>query len=168
MIIFDNNSTRSLKSNFIKVLIILILVNILAYFASAESDLPPFFLNILFSLIFIIVFISSEPILIKIAYIEDEKQFILSSINLVGKIVDLKIMINDLRCKVENFVGSKGSFNTYLCFYDKEVLIDKLYVGSSEIESKYSSLIEKLDEILIQNQENQNNGYEPKVFITIR
>lgn len=167
MIIFDISPTQSLKSKFIKILIILILVNILAYFASAESDLPPFFLNILFSLIAIIVFIGSEPILIKIAYNEDEKQLILSTINLGGKIVDSKIMINDLRCKVENFVGSKGSFNTYLCFYDKEVLIDKLYVGSSEIKSKYSSLIQKLDEILIQYQENQNNGYEPKVLITI-
>ncbi len=167
MIIFDEGSTHTIKSTFIKVLIILFFVNILAYFASAESDMPPFFFNILFSLIVIIVIISGKPTLIKIEYNEEQKELILSTINYKGKTKDSIIMINDLRCKVENFVGSKGSFNTYLCFYDKEVLIDKIYVGSSKIESKYSSLIQKLDDLLIQYQEKQKNGYEPKVMITI-
>jgi hypothetical protein len=167
MIIFDRSSTITLKSTYLGFLIILVFVNIMAYLGSAESGISPVYTNILISLIAICVIITSKPTLIKIEYKEEQKLLILSTMSLTGKIAHSKIMINDLRCKVENFPGTRGAFSTYICFYDKKVLIDKYYVGSNKIESQYTSLIQKLDEILILYQEKEDSGYVPKVLITI-
>jgi hypothetical protein len=167
MILLDKSKTNTLKNTYLGILTIIIFANIIAFLASAEESTPAIFFNLLITLLVILGVITSGPTLIKIEYKEEEKQLVINRMNLLGKIVNSKININDLLCKVENFPGAKGSLSTYLCFYDKHVLIFKFYVGSNKIDSSHTILIQKLNEILMHYQESKINGFDAKVLITI-